>query len=123
MSSPGTDRIRIEQLELYARVGVTENERLRPQRITINLTIWPKIAFGALQDDISRTVNYSELCRVAREFVQARSDKLIETLASELASHLLEHVPIQSVEIELRKFVLPDAKHVAVIVKRNAAHS
>jgi dihydroneopterin aldolase len=116
------DCIHVRDLEVFARVGVTENERLRPQRITISLTIWPKSAFETLQDDISRTVNYSELCRVAREFIEARSDKLIETLASELASHLLEHVPIQSVEIELRKFVLPDAKHVAVIVKRNAAH-
>jgi dihydroneopterin aldolase len=48
-----------------------------------------------------------------------RSDKLIETLADRLASHLLQLFPIQKIEIELRKFVLPDADYVSVIVTRN----
>jgi FolB domain-containing protein len=117
----GTDRIHIEQLELYARVGVTENERAQAQRITLSLTVWPKAAFGKLEDDITRTVDYSELCRSAREFVERRSAKLIETLASDVAAHLLKEFPLRTVEIELRKYVLPDAKHVAVIVRREAA--
>jgi FolB domain-containing protein len=117
-SAAATDRIHIEQLELYARVGVTENERSRPQRITLSVTIWPETAFADLEDDITRTVNYSELCRAAREFVENRSAKLIETLASEVAAHLLKEFPLGAVEIELRKYVLPDVKHVAVIVRR-----
>ena len=119
-SYPCTDRIHIEQLELYARVGVTEDERSRPQRIRLTLTVWPKAAFAKLEDDITRTVNYSELCRSAREFVEKRSAKLIETLASEVAAHLLKQFPLREVEIELRKYVLPDAKHVTVIVRRAA---
>jgi FolB domain-containing protein len=118
----GADQIHIDQLEIFVRVGVTENERLRPQRITLTLTIWLKDVFENLQDDINRTVNYSEVCRAAREFIQDRSHQLIETLASQLASHLLGTFPIRAVEVELRKFVLPDAKHVAVIVRRNAHH-
>ena len=116
----GTDRIHIEQLELYARVGVTENERARPQRITLSLTVWPKAAFAKLEDDITRTVNYSELGQCAREFVEKRSAKLIETLASEVAAHLLKEFPLHAVEIELRKYVLPDTKHIAVFVRRAA---
>jgi dihydroneopterin aldolase len=119
-SSTGTDRIRIEQLDLYARIGVTENERSRPQRITFSLTVWPKVGFTNLEDDISRTVDYSELCRSAREFVESRSHKLIETLVSEVAAHLLKEFPLRAIEIELRKYVLPDAKHVAVIIRRDA---
>jgi dihydroneopterin aldolase len=118
-----TDRIRIEQLEVYARVGVTDDERSRPQRITFSLTVWPKVGFASLEDDITRTVDYSELCRSTREFVEGRSDKLIETLVSEVAAHLLKEFPLRAIEIELRKYVLPDAKHVAVIIRRDAAEA
>jgi FolB domain-containing protein len=118
--STGTDRIRIEQLDVYTRVGVTDSERSRPQRITLSLTVWPRVAFTTLDDDVTRTVDYSDLCRSAREFVESRSVKLIETLVSEVAAHLLKEFPLRAIEIELRKYVLPDAKHVAVIIRREA---
>ena len=114
------DRIHIEQLELYARVGVTEDERSRPQRITLNITLWPRRQFVNLKDDISLTVNYTEVSRSARELVQSRPASLIETLASDVAEHLLKHFPLAAVEIELRKYVLPDAAHVAVTIRREA---
>ena len=119
MGKADSDRIHIEQLEVFARVGVTENERANPQRLTLTITVWPTESFEQLQDDITRAVNYSAICAAACEFVRDRRDKLIETVAAHLASHLLEVFPIQKVQIELRKFVLPDAKHVSVTVTRN----
>jgi dihydroneopterin aldolase len=116
-----SESIRIEQLEIFARVGVTESERAKTQRLTLTITVWPNESFKQLQDDITRTANYSAVCVAAREFVRDRTDKLIETMAAHLASHLLEVFPVQKVQIELRKFVLPDAKHVAVTVTRKRA--
>jgi dihydroneopterin aldolase len=75
------DRIRIEQLELHARTGVTEEEPSKPQRIIVNLTIWPKMGFDQMKDDMGRTVNYVELCRSVREFIDQRTFSLIETLS------------------------------------------
>ena len=112
--------IRVEELEIFTRVGVTANERVSPQRLTFTITVWPKEAFENLQDDITRTVNYSAICVAAREFVQEHPVKLIETLATQLASHLLQLFPVRKLEIEVRKFVLPDAKHVSVTVSRSA---
>lgn len=120
MERAESDRIHIEQLEVFARVGVTENERAKPQRLTLTITIWPNERFEKLEDDITRTANYSAVCATAREFIRDRTDKLIETLAAHLASHLLEVFPIQKVQIELRKFVLPDAKYVSVSIARSA---
>ena len=114
------DFIHIEQLEVFARVGVTDDERAKPQRIAVSITIWLNTAFDHLKDDISCAVNYSDLCAGVREFVAARSDKLIETLASNIASHLLEVFPIRKVRVDLRKFVLPDAQYVSATVTRGA---
>jgi len=113
------DRIRIEQIELHARVGVTEDERSKPQRIAVNLTIWPKAGFEQMKDDISRTVNYVELCQAVREFIGQRAFKLIETLAADLASDLLRAFPLQTVEVEIRKFVLPNTEYVSATARRS----
>ena len=114
------DSITIEQLEIYARVGVTENERGSPQRLALTISVWPNQRFDKLKDDITETVNYSAISAAAREFARDHSTKLIETLAAELASYLLQNFPVGKVCVELRKFVLPDAKHVSVILTRTA---
>ena len=120
-SAHASDRIRIEELEVFARVGVTESERARPQRLTLNLTVWLSAPFEALEDDITRTANYSGISVATREFVREPAFNLIETLAARLAAHLLQEFPIARVEIEMRKFVLPEAKYVAVEITRDAA--
>jgi FolB domain-containing protein len=119
--SYATDQIHIEQLEVFARVGVTENERANPQRLTLSLTVWPRAGFKDLQDDITSTVNYSAVAVTACDFLRGHPAKLIETAATQLAAHLLQAFPIQKVQLELRKFVLPDAQHVSVAVTRTAS--
>src|SRR4029077_14052808 len=119
--SSAQNAIHIEELELFARIGVTDRERATPQRVTVSITIWPEKQFDVLGYDIARTIDYSALCAVTREFVTARSDKLIETLAAALAEHLLKVYPIRQIGIELRKFALPDAQYAAVTLIRSAA--
>jgi FolB domain-containing protein len=71
-----------------------------------------------LQDDISRAVNYATVCEDAEKFVKGRRDKLIETLADALATHLLESFALRKIEIELRKYILPQVEFVSVTVTR-----
>ena len=113
------DRIHIEQLEVFARVGVPDSERAEAQRLRLNMTLWPKIAEP--RDEISDTVNYSEVAESLKQFVRQRDYKLIETLAEQIATHLLTHFSLRKVELEVRKFVLPDAKYVSVTAIRERA--
>jgi dihydroneopterin aldolase len=112
------DTIHIEQLEMFAHVGVPDDERNAPQRITVTVTAWPNASLHGLGDDINRAVNYSAIARAVRDIVPQRRDKLIETLAEAVAAQLLKVFPIRRVRIELRKFVLPDAAHVSVTLTR-----
>jgi dihydroneopterin aldolase len=113
-----SDRIHIEELEVFARVGVPDEERASAQRLSFNITFWPTRHKPELEDELARTVDYSAVCAAMRQFVQTRSDRLIETLADALAIHLLELFAMQRVTIELRKFVLPEVKFVSVTVTR-----
>ena len=112
------ETIHIEQLRISARIGVPDLERAAPQRLALNITLWPTQSWRELEDDISRTVNYSTVAHVVEEFVKNRCDKLIETLADQVAAHLLRSFPIKQVRIELRKFVLAKAEFVSVTLTR-----
>jgi dihydroneopterin aldolase len=113
------DLIHIEQIEVFAHIGVPDDERSEPQRLTVSITFWAKRHGPELGDDIAQTVNYAAVCAETKKFVQSRSDRLIETLVDSLANHLLGLFEIRRVTIELRKFILPDVKFVSVTVTRD----
>ena len=114
------DAIRIEELELLARIGVTAEERAEPQRVVLCATLRPRRSFAEMSDDLRRTVNYAEVCQQMEQLVEERADLLLETLADAMARQLLARFEITRVELELRKFVLPQTKYVAVRVVREA---
>jgi len=118
---PSCDRIHIEQLEVSTHIGVPEEERGAPQRLTASISFWPYHEAGDLADKIENAVNYSDVVEEAKNFVCDQSVNLIETLADRLALHLLKHFRIQKVTIELRKFPFEDAKYVSVTITRTAS--
>ena len=119
-SHPCPDEIHIEQLDIFTRIGVPEEERANPQKLTVSISFWPYQQPGDVANHIERAVNYSAVAEETKNFVRDQSVSLIETLADRLANHLLKSFPIQRVTIELRKFALQDAKHVSITVTRTA---
>jgi dihydroneopterin aldolase len=114
------DCIHVEQLEVFARIGVTDNERAAPQRLVVSMTIWPRKDFDSANDQIANTVDYSALCAAIRDFVETRAGRLIETLARNLAEEILVRFPLRRITIQVRKFVVPNAKYVSVTLTRDA---
>jgi len=115
-----SDRIHIEELEVSTHIGVPEDERRAPQRLTVSISFWPYHEAGDLADKIENAVNYSAVVDETKSFVRDQSVKLIETLADRLATHLLKNFRMQRVTIELRKFPFEDAKYVSVTLTRTA---
>jgi FolB domain-containing protein len=110
------DRIAIHDLTVYFQVGVPDAERANPQRLA--LTVEMDHDFSLLGDALDRTVDYQAVSRRLLEFGQGRSWKLIETLAVELAEMILREFRPSRVTVEVRKFVIPQARHVSVRVTR-----
>jgi dihydroneopterin aldolase len=117
----GGDAIHIEQLETFARIGVPDDERSHPQRLTVSMTFWLAAQGRELGDDLDRTVDYAAVCAETKKFMDTRADRLIETLADALANHLLGAFEIRRITIELRKFILPEIQFVSVTVTRDRA--
>ncbi len=118
---PQPDLIEIKELEISARVGVPDQERATAQRLTVSVLLQPRRSFAEMGDDLAQTIDYAAVCDALQQFVQDREVRLIETLADAMATHLLAQFPIARVELELRKFILPQTKYVAVRVLRGGA--
>jgi dihydroneopterin aldolase len=112
------DTILIEQLELSTHIGVPDEEQAAPQRLTVSLRLEVARDFRGLGDDIARTVDYFAVCGAIKALAAERPRRLIETLAVEIAATVLRDFAVAAVEVELRKFILPDTAFVAVRLRR-----
>lgn len=113
-----SDAIRIEDLEVHYRVGVPEAERATPQRLLLTLEMRLDFARAAAGDDLTRTIDYHAVSRRLLALGEGRQWRLIETLAVEIAELVLREFGPERVEVEVKKFILPETRHVAVRVER-----
>jgi dihydroneopterin aldolase len=112
------DQILISRLELFTRIGATEAERSRPQRVLASLVLEPSAGFSELHDRLDRTVDYDAVAQAVKACAAEGERALIETLAEEIAGLLLRRFALTAVEVELRKFFLPDAEFTGVRLRR-----
>jgi len=114
-----SDLIRIVDLELFAHIGVPDEERSRTQKLLISLELTiDSFDPASVTDDISHTVNYFDVAERVKSLAGQRPRKLLETLAEEIAADLLTNLPIPQLSLEIKKFVLADARYVSVKIDR-----
>lgn len=114
------DAITIADLEVFYRVGVPEAERAQPQRLLLTIELAQDFAAAAAHDNLNATIDYYAVCRRLQGLGEGRSWKLIETLAVEIAETLLHEFRPRAVAVEVKKFILPETRYVAVRVQRPA---
>ena len=114
---PGTDCIRISELETEAWIGVTEAERARPQKLVLDAIL--EGDFRGVDDNIARTTDYAKAASWLRVECARREVCLLETLAEDLIAGLFRHFPLVSAAtLEIRKFVVPATRSVSVRIRR-----
>ena len=114
------DQILISRLELSTRIGATEAERRQPQRVLASIVLEPARGFADLHDQLSKTVDYDAVAQAVKALAANGARTLVETLAEEIAAVLIRDFPLAAVEVELRKFILPDTEFVGVRIRRES---
>jgi FolB domain-containing protein len=112
------DTIVIREWEAYYHVGVPDSERVQPQKLLISLEMTTDFSPAASRDDLAHTIDYHAVVQSLQRLGQGRSWKLLETLAVEIADHILREFGPYSVTVEIQKFILPETKYVAVRLTR-----
>ncbi len=110
----GLDRIRISELEVFARHGVYDEETRLGQKFVLCADLFLPPLAGA--DKLEQSVDYGAVCRALEQWMAARTVRLIETAADALACSLLQEFPLlRAVEVEVRKPHAPLAQHLAYV--------
>jgi len=105
-------------LEVFYHVGVTEEERAVAQRLLLTVDINFDFTIAAVSDRIEKTVDYYKVAQDLLKLGEGRSWKLLEKLVSNIADRIMSEYRPNAVTVEAKKFVVPQAKYVAVAVTR-----
>jgi dihydroneopterin aldolase len=106
--------ISIVDLEVCYRVGVPDAERAQPQRLLLTVQMESDFSAAAKSDAIANTIDYFAVAQRLLKFGEGREWKLIEKLAADIADAVLREFQPLSVSVEVKKFVIPQARHVSV---------
>ena len=100
-------------------MGVTDEERRSAQRLLLTIEIRHDFAPAIKTDSVAHTVDYFAVSQALLTFGEGKEWKLIEKLAADLAQMILSRFKPASVTVEVKKFVIPEAAHVAVRIARD----
>ena len=106
--------VEIVDLEVKSKIGVPEKERESFQKLLVCILFQIDGGFRELNDQLAKTVDYGA---VAAEVVRVAEDnrtQLLETLVSQIADTLMARFRLRHLEVELKKFILPNARYVSV---------
>lgn len=112
------DTITLCDLEVHYCVGVTEAERAQPQRLLITVELKRDLGPAANTDDLADTIDYQAVAQQILHFGDGGHWELIETVAGDIAQMILDDFKPAEVTVEVKKFILPQARHVSVRVTR-----
>jgi len=98
------DRILLEGMVFHGRHGTLPAERELGQPFVVDVELRLDLRAAGLADDLTRTVDYSEVHRRAKEIVEGPPAGLTETVAERIAAAVLEeHPPVEAVRVKVGK--------------------
>ena len=116
------DKIKITDLEIFARHGVMPEETAHGQKFIISAELSLTLEKAGTGDCLEDSVNYAEVCDCIKTYNENHTKKLIEAAAEGTAEQILQSFPlVKSVKVEIKKPNPPIHLHfenVAVEIER-----
>ena len=83
------DKIFVNQMSFYGYHGVFPEETKLGQRFKVDLTVETDLSKAGKSDNLEDSVNYGELYEACKEVVEGKPYKLVEAVAENIASNIL----------------------------------
>lgn len=98
------DRIVLTDMVFHGRHGTLEAEHELGQPFVVSVELRLDLGPAGASDDLTKTVDYGEVHRTARDVVEGPPVQLIETLAERIATAALENHPaVEAVRVKVAK--------------------
>jgi dihydroneopterin aldolase len=102
------DRITLSSMRYEGLIGATEEERLFPQMLEVDLVVEADLSAAAASDALGDTIDYGPLVALTERTVEGGRLTLLEGLAGRLASSVLDAAPaVAAVTVRVRKLAVP----------------
>jgi len=85
--------VKVENLKIFAYHGCMAEEEVIGSDYVVNIKASCMMSKKAFTDDITKTVDYVDLARIAKREMAIRS-KLLESVAKRISSSCLKEIPI-----------------------------
>ena len=97
------DRLRLTDIKIFPRIGVTSEERAMPQECRADLEIRMNLANAAATDDLEHAIDYGLVLDTMRATATAREYVLLETLAYALLECVRADFQVDGAMVRVRK--------------------
>ena len=113
------DRVFIEELTVFAQIGVYDWEQQIKQKLVFDLEMAWDCKQAAETDDVAYCLNYAEVSQAIIDYVESKPFLLIERMAYEMADLLESRYQLQGLKIKLSKpKAVAQARNVGVLIVR-----
>ncbi len=97
------DIIRLNNMIFYAHHGYYKAERELGQKFEVDVILECDFAKAVKSDRLQDAVNYKAVYQMVSGIFNSYKFTLLETLAEKIAKNILEHFPVHSIRIRVRK--------------------
>lgn len=113
------DKIIIENLKIFCRLGVKPEERKHLRNVFVSVTLEFDMSKACSSDCLEDTVNYSTVAKDIQHIAYSGNFMLMEKMAEEIAAFCLKKYSISAITIRIRKPDVPaNAEYAAVEIRR-----
>ena len=95
--------LKIENVKLWARVGVLDEERELGQLFILDIFLWTDFEICTLNDDIKETVDYSKLVQILKDQSKKIYCFTIEKYSNEILEIIDQEFKLSKIKIILTK--------------------
>ncbi|VFP80440.1 dihydroneopterin aldolase [Candidatus Erwinia haradaeae] len=113
------DIIFIDKLSVIATIGIYDWEKVVPQKLLLDLQIGLDVSKAGISDNIKDCLNYASVAEAVITFVSSGQFLLIERVAEEVATLLLNTFSSLWVRVKVSKpSAVEQAEQVGVVIER-----
>lgn len=97
------DSIELTGIRCYGYTGYLPEEQVLGQWFDVDLTLWVDLSVAGKSDRIEDTLDYRNTIETVKKLLKTSKFCLVERLADEIASRILETDKVQQVRVRLKK--------------------
>ena len=98
------DKIKIQNLEVFGKHGVFQEENTLGQKFLLNAVLYTDVRQAGMSDELADSIHYGEICHYMTDFMRNHTFKLIESAAEHLAEALLlDTKHLKAIDLEIKK--------------------